>query len=127
MNTPSSDGRRLRNEKIDISAAFTSIAERATTSVHVLHNDKPLFDSLINLEGKGPECNYSGSVEVKKGDTIDCVCGWGNGDYGADTTALTVLVKKRFRQSVDRGPGLLHPAEPERSVELRDAEGGRQA
>ncbi|MHB8971422.1 MAG: hypothetical protein ACYC4N_13335 [Pirellulaceae bacterium] len=80
-------------ETIAVSAIFTSIAERATTSIHVLHNDKPLFDSLINLEGKGPECNYSASVEVKEGDTIDCVCGWGNGDYGADTTALTVLVK----------------------------------
>ncbi len=86
------------DERIDLSTAFKSIAERATTSVHVLHNDKPLFESLINLEGKGPECNYAGSVEVRKGDTIDCVCGWGNGDYGADTTALTVLVKNAAGQ-----------------------------
>ncbi len=80
-------------ERLEISTVFTSIAQRATTGVYVLHNEKPLFNSLINLEGKGPECNYSGSVEVQKGDTIDWVCGWGNGDYGADTTALTVLVK----------------------------------
>lgn len=78
---------------IDVSAAFSSIAERATTSVHVLHNDTRLFDSVINLDGKGPACNFAGSVTVKKGDTLDFVCGWGNRDYGADTTALKALLK----------------------------------
>jgi len=81
------------DEKVDFAAVFKTIAERATTSVHVLHNGKPLFDSLINLEGKGPECTYAAAIEVKAGDTIDCACGWGNKDYGADTTALSVVVK----------------------------------
>jgi len=81
------------DERIEFSAAFHSIAERATTSVHVLHNGQSLFDSLINLEGKGPACDFTASLDVRKGDTIDCVCGWGNGNYGADTTALTVGVR----------------------------------
>lgn len=81
------------DESVEFSAAFKTIAERATTSVHVLHNGQPLFDSLINLDGQGPECQVAASMDVKPGDTIDCVCGWGNGNYGADTTALTVVVK----------------------------------
>lgn len=78
---------------IQLAATFQSIAERATTSVHVLHNGRPLFESLINLEGKGPTCDHTGAFEVRKGDTIDCVCGWGNGNYGADTTALSVQIQ----------------------------------
>lgn len=111
--------------QVEVSAVFTSIAEHATTSAHVLHNDKPLFESAINLEGKGPECKYAGSVAVKKDDTIDCVCGWGNRDYGADTTALTVEVKDSAGKvwsaqqdySITQNPngawsyGLLKPAE----------------
>ena len=81
------------NEKVEFSAVFKSIAQRATTSVHVMHNGQPLFDSLINLESNGPECQYSASIDVNAGDTLDCACGWGNGDYGADTTALTIVVK----------------------------------
>jgi hypothetical protein len=81
------------DDKVEFSGVFKTIAERATTSVHILHNGKSLFDSLINLEGKGPECTYTTTIEVKAGDTIDCACGWGNRDYGADTTALTVVVK----------------------------------
>ncbi len=81
------------DEKVELSAAYKTIAERATTDVHLLHNGKPLFDSLINLEGKGPEASFSVAIDVKAGDTIDSVCGWGNKNYGADTTALTVVVK----------------------------------
>jgi len=80
------------DDTVDFSAVYKTIAEKATTSVHVLHNGKPLFESLINLEDKGPECSYSASLEVRAGDTIDSACGWGNGDYGADTTALTVTI-----------------------------------
>ncbi len=81
------------DDKIDLSAVYKTIAEHATTSVHLLHNGKVLFESLINLEGKGPECKFAATLDVKAGDTLDSVCGWGNKDYGADTTALTVTVK----------------------------------
>ena len=33
-----------------MAATFTGLAERATTDVHVLHNGRPLFDGLLNLE-----------------------------------------------------------------------------
>ncbi len=81
------------DEKVELSAVYKTIAERATTDVHLLHNGKPLFGSLINLQGKGPEATFSATIDVKAGDAIDSVCGWGNKDYGADTTALTVIVR----------------------------------
>jgi len=80
-------------QKVEISAAFESIAERATTDVHILHNGRALFDGLINVKDGGPQTQFQGSVAVKRDDTIDCAIGWGNGDYGADTTALDVVIK----------------------------------
>jgi len=77
----------------DLSAGFATIAEHATTDVHVLHNGKPLFDAGINVRGGGPQAKFHQGIAVRKGDTVDCVCGFGNGDYGADTTALTVVIK----------------------------------
>jgi hypothetical protein len=81
------------DEDVEFSAVFTSIAERATTDLHVLHNGTPLFDGLINVQGAGMEQKFRQAVAVRAGDTIDCVCGFGNNDYGADTTALGVTVK----------------------------------
>lgn len=80
-------------EKVEFSAAFKSIAERATTDVHTLHNGRALFDGLINVKDGGSLTQFQGSVAVKGGDTIDCAVGYGNGNYGADTTALDVIIK----------------------------------
>jgi len=87
--------------QIDFSAVFTSIAERATTDVHVLHNGRPLFDAGINVREGGPEQKFRQEVAVLTGDTIDCVCGFGNGNYGADTTALAIAIKTAAGKSYD--------------------------
>ncbi|MGC8639191.1 MAG: glycoside hydrolase family 2 protein [Isosphaeraceae bacterium] len=79
--------------KVDITAAFTSIAERATTDVHVLHNGRALHDGRINLGGSGNRSTFQGQVAVAPGDTIDCVVGYGNGSYGADSTALALTLR----------------------------------
>ena len=81
------------DETIDFSAAFVTIAERATTDVHVLHNGKSLFDGYINVKEGGPQAQFQKQIALRKGDAIDCACGYGNGNYGADTTALAVLIK----------------------------------
>ncbi len=81
------------DEKIDFTAAFKTIAEKATTDVHVLHDGRVLYDGTINVRDGGPEARYQGSLGVKRGDVIDCACGYGNGNYGADTTALAVTIK----------------------------------
>ena len=78
-----------------IEAAFTSIAQAATTDVHVLHNGQPLHDGLLNIGGKGSESAYSGSVAMAPGDRLDFVVGMGNGFYGADTTALAARITRQ--------------------------------
>jgi hypothetical protein len=91
-------------ESVRISAVFTSIAEKATTDVHLLHNGQSLHDDLINLQGRGRESRFQKSAVVKKGDTLDCVVGFGNGDYGADTTALAVRIQSERGQTWDAAP-----------------------
>ena len=41
--------RARRPARVEVAHAFTGLAERATTDVHVLHNGRSLFDGLINL------------------------------------------------------------------------------
>ena len=79
--------------KCTIDALFSDITvNAATTDVHVLHNGSPLFNDLLNLQGKGRDAKYTGSVLVKKGDTIDFAVGQGNADYGGDTTGLSATI-----------------------------------
>ncbi|NQT14588.1 MAG: glycoside hydrolase family 2, partial [Planctomycetes bacterium] len=91
--------------EVEISATFTGIAERATTDVHVLHNGQPLFDGYINLHEQGNSAVFSESLDARAGDTIDCVVGFGNKHYGADSTALSVTVRcgagKRYDATAD--------------------------
>jgi len=92
------------DETVEFSAAFLTIAERATTDVHVLHNGKSLFEAGINVRGGGPEAKFRGKIAVRKGDTIDCACGYGNENYGADTTALAVVIKSPGGKVYDAAP-----------------------
>lgn len=89
------------DDRVGLSVVFSSIAKRATTDVHVLHNGKPLFDGLINVKDAGPEQKFGASLTVETGDTVDCVCGYGNGDYGADTTALAVMIETSGGKTYD--------------------------
>jgi hypothetical protein len=93
------------DDRIDLRATFRSIAEKATTDVHVLHNHRALFDGLVNLGGAGRQSQGRAKLSVKKGDTIDCVVGFGNGDYGADTTALALVVKSAAGKTYDAAAG----------------------
>ena len=86
-----------------LAVRFHSIAERATTDVHVLHNGRPLFDGGINLGG-GPEAKFESNMAVAAGDALDFVVGYGNGNYGADTTALAVSIvlgEKKYDAAAD--------------------------
>ena len=78
--------------EVRLAAVFRSIAEHATTDVHVLHNGRPLFDGAIHVGGAGPQAEFAQAFSVAAGDHLDFICGFGNGDYGADTTALAVRI-----------------------------------
>lgn len=80
-------------ETVEVLATFASIAERATTDVHVLHNGKALFDGFIHVRGGGPQARFQTRLDLRKGDTLDFACGYGNGNYGADTTGLAVVLR----------------------------------
>ncbi|OHB80786.1 MAG: hypothetical protein A2V98_26465 [Planctomycetes bacterium RBG_16_64_12] len=79
--------------EVQVTAAFTGLAERATTDVHVLHNGRSLFGGLLNLNDSPNEARFSKTLSVAARDTIDCVVGSGNANYGADTTGLAVTIK----------------------------------
>ncbi len=81
-----------KNGRTTITATFTGIAEHATTDVHVLHNGHALFDGAINLHGHGNSATFAKQLAVQKDDTIDCVVGFGNGSYGADSTAISIRI-----------------------------------
>jgi Glycosyl hydrolases family 2, TIM barrel domain/Glycosyl hydrolases family 2, sugar binding domain/Glycosyl hydrolases family 2 len=78
---------------VELKVVFTGIAERATTDVHVLHNGRPVFDGGVNLGSGSNQASYVGKVAVASGDTIDAVVGYGNGSYGADSTALSLKLR----------------------------------
>ena len=75
----------------------------SSPDVHVLHNAASLFDAEINgyggdpafhaIEGSNPAASYSGSVQLKSGDTITFAVGYGqNKTHYNDTTGLTAEI-----------------------------------
>lgn len=78
---------------VAVAAEFRGIAERATTDAHVLHNGRPVFGAGINVDGGGNEARYQGKLDVQPGDTLDCAVGFGNGNYGGDTTAVALVIE----------------------------------
>ncbi|MBN2292761.1 MAG: hypothetical protein JXM70_10070 [Pirellulales bacterium] len=98
--------------QIEIDAEFSSIAEKATTDVHVLHNGRAVFDGGINVNGAGPKAAYKGELKVKRGDAIDFMLGYGNGNYGADTTALAAKIKTSDGKTYDAAANFKFTSNP---------------
>ena len=79
--------------EVQLTTVFTGLAPRATTDVHVMHNGRSLFDGFVNLKGSPNEVRFGKTFAVAQGDTLDCVVGLGNGNFGGDTTALSATIK----------------------------------
>ena len=87
-----------------ISAKFEGIHfGLSTTDVHVLHNDKSLFDANIDgyggdpafhkVQGASPTAEYSAQITMKANDTITFAVGYGkNKTNFGDTTGLLARV-----------------------------------
>lgn len=90
--------------EVQLATTFTGLAGHATTDVHVLLNGRRLFDGFVNLKGSPNEVRFGKTITVARGDTLDCVVGAGNGNYGGDTTGLCVTIKtpkKTFDATAD--------------------------
>ena len=109
-----------------INAAFSGIAQAATTDVHVLHNGRSLHNQRINIPDRANESEYAGKLTVAKGDTVDFVVGFGNGHYGGDTTALAARIEMADGKRFDAASEFSVKAESQRALELRPARPGPQ-
>jgi hypothetical protein len=78
--------------KYRIACAFAAIDPQATTDVHVLQGRRALFDAWINLKGHGNRTDYTGAVDLRRGETVDFVVGYGEGRFFNDTTGLDATI-----------------------------------
>ena len=83
-----------------VAATFTGLFH-ATTDTHILHNGRPWFEALLNLEGRPNTATHRGELELAAGDTLEFVVGWGNGSYGSDSTALSASIKSDAGRAFD--------------------------
>ena len=58
-----------------VSAGFRGTGTYTTTEVQVLATGKPVYRNFINLNGRGDQCAYAGTLSVSKGQTLDFVVG----------------------------------------------------
>jgi len=77
----------------EVSAEFAGIAGEATTDVHVLRNGRALHSGFINLRGNPGTNAFALRLPLAAGDRLDFVVGFGNGNYGGDTTALAATIR----------------------------------
>jgi hypothetical protein len=86
-----------------VAAKFEGTGTSTTTDLHILREGSPIWESYINLFGRGNECSYKDDLKVKAGETIDFIVGWGGSfDYGGwtgcrwvDNTALEVNIEAK--------------------------------
>jgi hypothetical protein len=84
-----------------IAAKFRGTACFATTDVHVLRRSKSVYDNFINVCGCGDSCDFSETMKLAAGETIDFVVGWGGsyshvgwpGSPWVDNTQLSAVIK----------------------------------
>ena len=87
-----------------IAAKFTGL-KNATTDTYILHNGKPQFDALLNLQGRPNAATNTSELDLAKGDTVDFVVGWGNATHSSDSTALSATITSPTGQAFDLAAG----------------------
>jgi len=101
-------------DRYSIAATFTGLF-KATTDVHLLHNGRPQFTAQLNLGGNPNTATHTSDLALAAGDTVDFVVGWGNGNYGSDSTALTATITSAAGGVFDLATGFpreKNPTEP---------------
>ena len=90
--------------EFSLDAAFFAIDADTTTSVHVLHNGRSVFQKAIRIDGAGERATCNKSLALAKGDTLDFVVGWGNGAYVCDSTGLEVQLTDSTGKTFNPAP-----------------------
>jgi len=76
----------------NVEATFEGIDEKTTTDFHVLRGTEAMFNGYVNLNGFGRSMRNSGTIWLQAGQSIDFVVGYGNGNYGYDSTGVSAVV-----------------------------------
>jgi hypothetical protein len=63
-------------------------SQLTTTDVTVLQNGKKLYAGYLNLNSFGNTASFTQAVKVNAGETVDFIVGYGNGNYGYDSTEV---------------------------------------
>jgi murein DD-endopeptidase MepM/ murein hydrolase activator NlpD/Tol biopolymer transport system component len=76
----------------EVNSAFRSLrycSQQTTTDAHVLYNSTSIYNVIINEFMSAGDHEFSTTLSLAAGDTIDFVVGVGqNGNYGADSTGM---------------------------------------
>ena len=76
-----------------VNAVFSGVdSTPTTTDVHVLHNNSGLFDAELNLDMGSNTAQYSTTVALSAGDSLDFAVGNGGNDYYDDATQLDLTI-----------------------------------
>jgi len=86
-----------RSGRFQIKGQFVGLSgfrgsQPTTTDVHVFHNSESVFDAFLNLQAGGNEAPLEITRDIKAGDLVDFVVGFGNGNHTCDTTGLEVVI-----------------------------------
>ena len=74
-----------------LASSFEGLGLSSTTDVHVLVDGTETFSHF--LSGRGSAAQYSTTLTLRAGDTVDFALGWGaNRNYGADTTGISATI-----------------------------------
>jgi len=90
-------------DEYTISARFRGTGCYTTTDVHILCGGQPVFTGFINVRGWGDCCEYTSTMKLATGETMDFVVGWGGSfsNHGTaaglapwtDTTEVRVIIR----------------------------------
>ena len=75
-----------------VDAVFRAIDQETITDVHILHNSLSVDDGFLRLNGAGTETGSRLHLNLRAGDTLDFVVGWGNGAHMCDSTGLSAEI-----------------------------------
>ncbi|MCL5099113.1 MAG: glycoside hydrolase family 2 [Candidatus Omnitrophica bacterium] len=96
-----------------LTVAFRGLSTQPTTTdTHVLLDGKPLHVGFINVRARGNTDAFAAKLTLAKGDTLDFAVGFGNGNHGGDSTALSAAIQPASGKPFRAAPEFSSQANP---------------